>query len=150
MRWQRNPRSRSRTPPCLELGAGGGGEERPASAPQLSEASQLESIWLSSPAQAGVPPWAISAAGCWLSPRRGQTHQCSAWGTTAAGLHPGVKGPKSTRRSGALPSPRPCGDGGHLLLCKCRRGPLAFSSLCSLAGSHLSSSLISAQGSLPH
>ena len=150
MRWQRNPRSHSRTPPCLELGAGaGGGEEWPAPAPQLSAASQLESIWLSSPAQAGVPPWAISAAGCWLSPRRGADASVFCLGHHGSWVAPWGEGAREHQVLWCAAYPEALWRWRPLASLEVPSGPLAFSSPCSLSGSHLSSSLISAQGSLP-
>lgn len=40
-----------------------GDEECPGSAPQLSEANRLESIWLSPQEQACFPPWGVNAIG---------------------------------------------------------------------------------------
>ena len=64
---------------------------------------------------------------------------CSARGTAAAELHPGVEGPKSARwtstglrclRLGPVVMVATCFSGSAI---KC---PLAFSTPCSLAGSH--------------
>lgn len=54
--------------PLLVWSAGEGDEECPGSAPQLSEANRLESIWLSPQAQACFPPRGVNAIGRWLSP----------------------------------------------------------------------------------
>lgn len=57
--------------PSLSGVMGEGGEAHPGSAPQLSEADRLESIWLSPspPTQACLPPWdVVNAIGSWLRP----------------------------------------------------------------------------------